>query len=77
MCRGGSTKTARMEAWQSGIEARRAPRCCEVMPASRRALTEVKSRTERVKRPSCADTPALAKMRSVVSRRYGFHALLL
>ncbi len=53
-----------------------APVCWDVMPASRRAETEVKSSTGRVKRPSCADTPALAKMRSVVSRRYGFHAFL-
>jgi len=53
-----------------------APVCWEVMPASRRAETEVKSRKGRVKRPSCADTPALEKMRSVVSRRYGFHASL-
>lgn len=50
--------------------------CCDVMPASRRRDSEVKSSRGRVKRPTCADTPALAKMRSVVSRRYGFHAFL-
>ena len=46
------------------------------MPASSRADTEVKSSRGRVKRPSCAETPALAKMRSVVSRRHGLHASL-